>query len=70
MKSGNTFIVEPETSEQEKPLKAFVEALDIKFELRKEESYDPEFVDKIQRSRKQIEDGKVAKVDLDDIWKE
>jgi hypothetical protein len=70
MKSGNTFIVEPETSEQEKALKAFIEALGIKFELRKEESYDPKFIDKIQRSRQQIKEGKVAEVDLDDIWKE
>lgn len=70
MKTENTFIIHPETEEQENALKALVKALKIKFEITKEKPYDPEFVAKIQKSRLQAKDGKTPKMDLDDIWKE
>ena len=69
MKTENTFIIHPETTEQENALKAFIKALKIKFEVSKEKPYDPDFVAKIKESRKQVQEGKTVKMDLDDIWK-
>lgn len=70
MKTENTFIIHPETTEQENALKAFVKALNIKFEISNEKPYHPDFVAKIQESRSQVKEGKTVKLDLDDIWKE
>ncbi len=70
MELKSTFIVHPETTEQENALKAFIKALKIKFEVSKEEPYDPEFVAKIKESRQQAREGSTVKLDLDDIWKE
>ena len=52
-------------------IKAFMKALKIKFEVAKEAEspYNPEFVAKIQKSRKQATEGKTVKIALDDIWK-
>ena len=49
--------------------KADAEALKIKFEVTQESPYNPEFVAKIQKSRKQAQEGKTVKIALDDIWK-
>jgi hypothetical protein len=70
MKTENTFIIHPETIEQENALKAFVKALKIKFEVSTEKPYDTDFVAKIKESRQQANEGKTVKMDLDDIWKE
>ena len=70
MKTENTFIIHPETTEQEDALKAFIQALKMKFEVARHKPYDPAFVSKIQESRQQIKEGKAVKVSLDDIWKE
>ncbi len=51
-------------------LKAFAKALKMKFEVTREESYDPDFVAKIQESRQQVREGKTVKIELDDLWKE
>ena len=50
-------------------IKAFMKALKIKFEVKPESPYDPEFVQKIEESRKQASTGQTVKIDLDDIWK-
>lgn len=52
-------------------IKAFMSALKIKFELSRDDDkpYDAEFVEKINASRKEADDGKVVKITLDDIWK-
>ena len=70
MKTDNAFIVYPETIEQEDALKAFAKALKMKFEVTKEKHYDPDFVAKIQESRRQVKEGKTVKIELDDLWKE
>ena len=44
-------------------------ALKIKFVVTQDSPYDPEFVAKINKSRKQAAEGKTVKIDLDDIWK-
>lgn len=70
MKSENTFIIHPETVEQENALKAFVKALKMKFEIAKEKPYDPDFVAKINEGRQQVKEGKTVRLNLDDIWKD
>lgn len=58
-----------DNSQQIDAIKAFMKALEIKFEVKPESPYDPEFVQKIEESRKQASAGQTVKIDLDDIWK-
>jgi hypothetical protein len=67
MKDTDIFIVHPRTSEQVLALKAFMQALKIKFEISKEETYNPEFVEKILESKKQIAEGKFTEVKADNL---
>jgi hypothetical protein len=67
MKSQEVFIAHPQTSEQVSALKAFMQALKIKFEVTKEENYNPEFVEKILESRKQIVEGKYTEVKSENL---
>jgi hypothetical protein len=48
-------------------LKAFMKALKIKFELTNDKPYNPEFVDKILESKKQLEQGEVIRVKKEDL---
>lgn len=72
MKNQDVLIVHPQTSEQLTVIKAFLEALKIKFEFSKDESYDPDFVAKIQNAREDYKNGK-GKVytsdQLNALWK-
>jgi hypothetical protein len=68
MKTQN-IIVHPSNEQEMSIIKAFFEALKIKFEVAKDSPYDPEFVAKVEKSRKQAAEGKTVKIDLDDIWK-
>lgn len=68
MKTQN-IIVHPSNEQEMSVIKAFFEALKIKFEVAKDSPYEPEFVAKIEKSRKQAAEGKTVKIDLDDIWK-
>ncbi len=67
MKRENTFIIYPETIEQENALRAFVKALKINFDIAKERPYDPDFVTKIERSRREYEEGKFSRVKKDEL---
>lgn len=67
MKTESTFIIHPETKEQENALMAFVKALKIKFEVSKENPYDPDFVDKIRESQRQVEEAKITRVEKEDL---
>ncbi|MGB3851653.1 MAG: DUF2683 family protein [Tunicatimonas sp.] len=69
MKSENTFIVRPDTAEQEDALIAFVKALKMKFEITEEQSYDADFVAKVQESRKQYQEGNYTRVEKDELQK-
>lgn len=62
MESRNILIAHPKTNEEVLALKAFMAALKIKFEVANEDSYDPEFVKKITRSKKQIAEGNFTEV--------
>lgn len=68
-----TIIVHPKNNEEQKVIKAFLEALKIKFENPKNKSeqndYDPEFVELVEQNRKDYKAGKGIKINLDDIWK-
>ncbi|WP_291097748.1 MULTISPECIES: DUF2683 family protein [unclassified Flavobacterium] len=68
-----TIIVHPKNNEEKKVIKAFLEALKIKFENFKtkseESAYSPEFVATMERSIQDAKDGKVTRMKLDDIWK-
>ena len=67
MKTQDIFIAHPQTSEQVSALKAFLQALKIKFEVAKGNSYSPEFVAKIMESKKQIAEGKFTEVKKEDL---
>ena len=67
MKAENTLIVHTKNSKELKVIKAFMEALKIKFEMAKESPYDPEFVEKVLESRKQVMEGKVTRVKKEDL---
>lgn len=67
MKTENMIIVHPETAEQENALKAFAKALNMKFEVAKENPYSAEFVDKIRRSEQDFKDGNYTSVEKKDL---
>lgn len=67
MKSQEVFIAHPQTSEQVSALKAFMQALKIKFEVSKKEGYNPDFVAKIEESRQQYKKGEFVSVEKKDI---
>jgi hypothetical protein len=67
MKSNKILIAHPKTNKELKALIAFMEALKIKFEMAKESPYDPEFIEKIQKSRKDFKEGKGNVMTLDEL---
>jgi hypothetical protein len=48
-------------------VKAFMKALKIKFEVSKDLPYNPEFVAKIEKSKQQALDGKVIRVEKENL---
>ena len=62
-------LVRPENNEQLKAVKAVLKALSVDFISKEEKKYNPEFVKKIQESRKQAKEGKVTTIKLEDLWK-
>lgn len=64
-----TLLVYPENNKQLKALKAVMATLNVKFEKKEESPYDPEFVKKIERGKKDFETGNYTKVNLEDLWK-
>lgn len=67
MKIEEVITAHPHTHEQLNALKAFMKALKIKFEISKEETYNPDFVKKILESKKQIEEGKFTEIKQEDL---
>ena len=61
-----TLIVHPDNKKQLTALKAFMTAFNITFEVRKS-PYNPEFVAKIQESRKQVKRGETKVVNIADL---
>lgn len=67
MKVQDIIIVHPKNGEQIDAIKAFMKALKIKFEVSKETIYNSEFIKKIEKSKKEIENGEVTRVEKDDL---
>jgi adenylate kinase family enzyme len=67
MNTQGIFIAHPQTAEQVNALQAFMQALKINFEVSKEETYRPEFVEKLLESRQQARDGKVTRVKKENL---
>jgi len=67
MHTEDIFIVHPANTEQVQALKAFAKALKIKFEVTTEKAYNPEFVEKILKSKKEFKEGKVIRVEKDHL---
>ena len=65
MNAPNMVIAHPKDEEQTKVLKAFMEALHIKFEI--EKCYNKEFVKKVKNSKKQYENGQYISVSKNEI---
>jgi hypothetical protein len=56
-----------EDASQIDALKAFMQALKIKFEVTDDKPYNPEFVEKILKSKKQIDEGKFTEVKQENL---
>lgn len=67
MKAPGILIAQPQTTEQMEALRAFMQALKIKFEVKDEFSYDPDFVKKIEESREQISKKQVRTIAKKDL---
>jgi len=67
-----TITIQSDDKEQLNALKAVLKALKMKFEVSQEKTYNAEFVEKIDKSRKEIQEGKGIKLtseDIDNLWK-
>ena len=67
MSKQDILIAHPQTSEQFSALKAFMQELKIKFEVSKNDTYNPEFVKKILESKEQAKKGEVTMVKREDL---
>jgi len=65
-----TLIIHPSDSSQSKALIKILKALNISFERKKtKESYNTDFVKMMDKSIEEANEGKLTKIELDDIWK-
>lgn len=67
MKTENIIIAHPQTDEQINVIKAFMNALKIKFEIFKESPYNSDFVTKIEKSKKEFESGDFTRIEKNDL---
>lgn len=67
MKTSNIFIAHPQTNEQTSALKAFMKALNIKFEITQSNPYNLEFLAKIKNSELQIAEGNFTDINKKDL---
>ena len=64
-----TIIVKPESPEQIKTVKAFLNALKIKFKEEAASPYKPEFVAKIKQGEKDKKAGRYKTIKTTELWK-
>lgn len=72
MKTQNILIAHPSDAKELIVIKAFFEALKIKFEVTQDVPYNPVFVDKILQGDADFKAGKGRKVTIDELnklWK-
>lgn len=67
MKTQNIIIAHPSDAKEMKVIKAFFEALKIKFEIAQDSPYDPEFVAKIQKGREDYKNGKGVEISMEEL---
>jgi hypothetical protein len=67
MKTQNILIAHPSNEQEMNTIKAFFEALKIKFEVAKDTPYDSEFVTKIQRGREDYRNGGGITISMDEL---
>jgi hypothetical protein len=61
------FTAYTEDASQIEAVKAFMKALKVKFEISKDSPYNPEFVAKIEKSKQQVLEGKVTRVEKENL---
>ena len=66
MKNQN-IIVHPANEQEMNVIQAFFKALKIKFEVSKESTYNPEFVEKVLQGKKDIEEGKGVALSVEEL---
>lgn len=64
-----TLRIHPNSEEELIALKGLLKVMKINFEKEETDTYDPQFVEKIKRGEKAMQDGKGVKVDMDNLWK-
>jgi hypothetical protein len=63
-------IIHPENRDQLNAVEAILKVLKVPFNKSKEKSpYNPEFVAKIKRSKKNFSEGKYTTIKIEDLWK-
>ena len=67
METQDIFIAHPKTPEQVDALKAFMQALKIRFEVSNADRYNPEFVQKVLESRQEANEGKVSRIKKENL---
>ncbi|MDO3640693.1 MAG: DUF2683 family protein [Mucilaginibacter sp.] len=64
-----TITVHPKSEQQASLFEQLAIALNVPFERKEQDAYDPEFVAKILEGSKEVADGKGTKIRLEDLWK-
>ena len=63
-----TININPKYKKELAKIKTILKAIEVDF-IESEDSYDKDFVLKIEKSRKEISKGETKKIALDDLWK-
>lgn len=63
-----TITINPKNKKELRKVKTILKAIEVDFQ-ENEDEYDREFVKKIQKSREEIKNGEIVKIDIDDLWK-
>jgi len=64
-----TITIHPKSEQQASLFEQLAIALNVPFEKEEQNTYDPEFVNKILEGSKEIADGRGTKIRLEDLWK-
>lgn len=62
-----TLIVYPKNQKQLAAVEAVLKALNVTFLKEEAAEYDPDFVAKIETSKKEVQEGKVTRVEKEDL---
>ena len=63
-----TITINPKNKKELAKIKTILKAIEVDF-IESEDSYDKDFVLKIEKSRKEISKWETKKIALDDLWK-